>query len=59
MIGAMRDQVVSPGASFELAERLACPLYMYEEYGHAAYEEAPDFNKRVLGFFERKPGFDV
>ena len=59
VIGAMRDQVVSPGASFELAERLACPLYMYEEYGHAAYEEAPDFNKRVLGFFERKPGFDV
>ena len=59
VIGAMRDQVVSPGASFELAERLACPLYMYEEYGHAAYEEAPDFNKRVLGFFEGKPGFDV
>ena len=59
VIGAMRDQVVSPGASIELAERLACPLYMYEEYGHAAYEEAPDFNKRVLGFFEGKSGFDV
>ena len=29
-------------------------LYMYEGLGHAAYEEAPDFNERVFGFLERE-----
>ena len=25
-------------------------VYLYEEFGHAAYEEAKDFNQRVLNF---------
>ena len=51
VIGGRQDQVVSGEASVELAEKLGCQLYMYEDLGHAAYEEARDFNQRVLDFF--------
>ena len=51
VIGGRQDQVVSGEASVELAEKLGCQLYMYEDLGHAAYEEAKDFNQRVLDFF--------
>ena len=37
-------------ASSEIAEKLGCEIYMYEKLGHAAYEEAKDFNQRVLDF---------
>lgn len=51
VIGAEEDRVVSPAAARELAEALGCPLRMYEGLGHAAYEEAADFNDSVLEFF--------
>lgn len=51
VIGSRQDKVVGAGASEEMAEKLGCKLYMYENLGHAAYEEAKDFNKRVYDFF--------
>ena len=27
-------------------------IFMYDKLGHAAYEEAKDFNKRVYDFFQ-------
>ncbi len=50
VIGARQDQVVTGEASEEMAERLQCGLHMYENLGHAAYEEAKDFNQRVYDF---------
>ena len=51
VIGGGQDRVVGPEASRELAAALNCPIYMYEDLGHAAYEEAAkDFNGRVLAF---------
>lgn len=52
VIGAAEDKVVSAAASRELAESIGCSLHMYANLGHAAYEEAKDFNKIVLDFFE-------
>lgn len=52
VIGGRQDKVVTGEASEEIAERLGCEIYMYEELGHAAYEEAPDFNDRVREFFK-------
>lgn len=52
VIGAKQDQVVTGRASEEIAERLPCEIYMYEGLGHAAYDEAQDFNQRVLGFLQ-------
>lgn len=52
VIGAAEDKVVTAQASVELAESIGCALHMYANLGHAAYEEAGDFNKIVLNFFE-------
>ena len=51
VIGGGKDLVVTGEASIELAEKLGCGLYMYEQLGHAAYEEAVDFNRKVYDFF--------
>ena len=50
VIGGALDRVVTGRASEELAERLGCDLVLYPGLGHAAYEEAPDFNARVYRF---------
>lgn len=51
VIGGERDKVVGAEASRELHEGIAgSRLHMYEGLGHAAYEEAPDYNGRVLAF---------
>lgn len=53
VIGGTQDKVVTGEASEEIAEKLGCEIYMYEELGHAAYEEAADFNQRVLNFLKK------
>ena len=53
VIGGARDKVVTGEASRELAEGIGCELQLYPELGHAAYEEAKDFNQRVYDFFNR------
>ena len=47
------DKIVGAAASTELHERIAgSQLFVYPGLGHAAYEEASDFNDRVFGFLE-------
>ncbi len=53
VLGGKQDKIVTGEASEEIAERLKCERYMYEDLGHAAYEEAKDFNKRIYEFFEK------
>ena len=51
VIGGGRDTVVGAAAAGELAAGIPrSALYVYEGLGHAAYEEARDFNRRVLAF---------
>lgn len=50
VLGGMKDKVLTGEASIEIARTLNCELYMYEDLGHAAYEEARDFNKRISLF---------
>jgi ATP-dependent helicase/nuclease subunit B len=38
----------------ELAQQLDCSLYLYNDLGHAAYEEAKDFNQRIYEFFTQE-----
>lgn len=54
VIGGKQDKVVTGEASEEIAEKLGCDIYMYEKLGHAAYEEATDFNQKVFDFFNRR-----
>ena len=51
VIGAEEDRVVSAQASRDIADALGCRCHMYPGLGHAAYEEADDFNRIVLDFF--------
>ena len=52
VIGGRKDQIVSGRASEEIAEKLDCKLWMYDDLGHAAYDEAKDFNQRVYTFLK-------
>ncbi len=50
VIGGGLDKVVTGMASEEIAEKLGCRLYIYNHLGHAAYEEAKNFNRMVFDF---------
>ena len=50
VIGGGQDKIVGAEAGRELEEKLHCPAHIYEDLGHAAYEEAKDFNERVYAF---------
>ncbi len=51
IIGGNDDKTVGIEASYEMKERIAgSALYVYPGLGHAAYEEARDFNQRVFHF---------
>ena len=53
IIGGSEDRIVGIDASDELKNRITgSELYIYTGLGHAAYEEAKDFNERVLRFLE-------
>ena len=54
VIGGRRDQVVGEEAADELAQKLGCKRHVYEELGHAVYEEAKDFNRIIYDFFKEK-----
>ena len=57
IIGGEEDKIVGVQASYELHEAVSgSELYVYKGLGHAAYEEAKDFNKRVFAFLERPAG---
>ena len=55
VIGSRDDRVLGPDASPRIAEKLngrtVAELYMYDGYGHAVYDLAPDYKERLLRFF--------
>ena len=51
VIGGEQDLSLGGEASREIAEKIpGAKLLMYEEWGHGLYEEAKDYNQRVLDF---------
>lgn len=55
VVGSDGDRVLTGPASVEIAEKLGCKLFMYDDsYGHAAYDEAPDFVDRIYRFVTGK-----
>lgn len=53
VIGGHKDKVVDENSSEEIAERISnSKLVIFKGIGHMAYEEAKDFNSRVLSFFK-------
>ena len=55
VIGGKRDKIVTGEASEMIAKEIAgSELFMYEQYGHGLYEEAKDFNERVITFLREE-----
>lgn len=51
IISGAIDQVIGNKSAHEMAEAISnSKLYIYDNYGHALYEEAKDFNDRVMEF---------
>lgn len=54
VIGDETDSVLGPDASRQIADLLSgsprVELHMYDGYGHAAYDVAPDYKERMLRF---------
>ena len=53
VIGAGEDRILGSQASRNLAGALSCEFHIYEGYGHAVYDEAPDYLARVGSFLRR------
>lgn len=51
VIGSKKDKVIPWEAQAELAKAVGAELYLYEGFGHAVYDEAPDYKERLLNFF--------
>ncbi len=53
ILAGEQDRTVGVEASYTLHERIKnSTLHVYPGLGHAAFEEAPDFNQRVFDFLE-------
>lgn len=53
IIGASEDKIVGVNASKEIAERIKnSEFYVYNGYGHGVYEEAKNFNDKVLKYLK-------
>ena len=54
VIGSRDDRVLGGDASVQIAARLkdrgSSQLFLYDGYGHAAYDTAPDYKERLLRF---------
>ena len=53
VLGGRQDKIVGVQASEEIAAKLGCTSYIYEQFGHGVYEEAKDFNKRMYDFLRK------
>ena len=53
VLGGGKDQIVTGEASLEIARKLNCEYYIYEDLSHEAYNEAKDFNQRIYEFFQK------
>lgn len=50
VLGAVNDKVIPAVDMEKIAEKLNCAIYMYVQYGHAVYDEAPDYKSRIMDF---------
>ena len=54
IIGARKDKALGIIGSEEMAKKIKnSTIYIYEEYSHGVYEQAKDFNNRILDFFKK------
>ncbi|MBQ2954222.1 MAG: alpha/beta hydrolase [Clostridia bacterium] len=56
VMGGGQDMIVGPAAAGEIAAQIpGSEVHIWPEYGHAAYEEAKDFQSRIVAFADAHP----
>lgn len=59
VIGSRDDRVLGPDAAGEIGEQFSerpnAELFLYDGYGHAAYDTAPDYKERIKRFLTSGP----
>ena len=53
VLGSENDRVVTLKSLTFIKSKIPCEIYLYKNFGHAVYDEAPDFKERIFEFFER------
>lgn len=54
LLGADQDKVLGPEATIEMKAKIPdSKLYMYKGYSHGVYEQAKDFNSRVMRYLSQ------
>lgn len=51
IIASKNDSLIDLESTNFLINNLKCNSFLYEKYNHAVYDEAPDFSKRILDYF--------
>ena len=54
VIGTNNDLIFWSEPSKKITEKLNCKLYLYDNYGHWVYDEAPDYRKKILEFLKEE-----
>ena len=52
VVAGAQDLIFTTELADEIAEKTGAEEYIYPNYGHSAYDEAPDFLDRVWNFFK-------
>lgn len=53
VIAGGEDKVLTADASCEMAKKIGCEIFVYENGSHASYDEAPDYKEKMKNFFEK------
>ncbi len=53
VISSKKDKVFQYTTACSLAETIGCDIYIYDGYGHAVYDEAPDYKNLIHDFFSK------
>ncbi len=53
VLGDENDHALGVEGTKELVELLDCPYYIYDQYSHAVYDEAPDIQDRIYTFLQK------
>jgi len=54
VLGSKKDKIFDYREMEYLADLLNGHIYLYDEYSHAVYDEAPDFKKHIYDFYLRE-----
>lgn len=53
-IASEGDKIIDPSQSEYIADKTAGELYVYDKsFGHAVYDEAPDYKEKIIEFFNK------